>query len=68
MTGGLRHIAKSSNAVDDEGMGPRGRVQCHLVIEPVRGPIVGPLVLARGDWTREVLVKGEGITAILGND
>ena len=36
MTGDLRHIAKSSNVVDNEGMGLRDGVQCHLVIEPVR--------------------------------
>ena len=35
MTGDLRHIAKGRNVVDDEGMGLRDGVQCHLVIELV---------------------------------
>jgi len=35
MTGDLRHIAKGRNVVDDEGMGLRDGIQCHLVIELV---------------------------------
>ena len=63
----LRHIAKSGDVVDDEGMGPRLGLQRHFVIEPVGRPIIGPLVLARSDWTWQVLVEGEGIATILRN-
>ena len=63
----FRHITKGGDVVDDEGMGLRLWIQCHFVIEPVGQPVIGPLVLACNDWTWQVLVEGEGITAILGD-
>ena len=63
----FRHIAKSGYVVDDEGMGLRLWIQRYFVIEPVGQLVIGPLVLACSDWTWQVLVEGEGITAILGN-
>ena len=63
--GGLRDVAKIRDMVDDERMGPHDRVQSNLMVEPVRGPVVGPFVLARRDRAGNIFVKCEGITPVL---